>query len=312
MGSEVKGRLDRIKLTAIGASPIALRDPKTDDPKFKELAVSVEKDGVLKPILVNDNGDGSYTLVDGLQRYTAAKMVFEKDTTRDTIPANIISVDSERELEIQIMLNNNTVRTTPSEFAKGLQRVLTNNPGMTAAQLAERIGVSIATVINTLNLTNIHPDIKDLVDKGEMRVTNAYQLGKLNHEDQLKYLDEALTDSPEIFTPKVAARLKEIREAAKGNKSEPSGPPMRVRKMPEVRERYESLSTNNNLSPNEIGQLNALAWVLNQDPESKAAWEKETKERELKAAQEKAAKKAKDAEEASKKAAEIRAKALSN
>jgi len=303
--SVVEGTLGDVRLDSISANKISLRPPKTDDPQFQDLLNSVRSRGVLKPILVSDNGNGTYTLIDGLQRFTAAQMVNKEQPTRNTIKANIVQVDSDTELELQIILNNNTVKTRPVEYAKGILRILQANPDMRQSELAEKLSISIPTMQNYLRLSKLREPIQELVNQGKMRVTNAYQLAKLPDDEQEVYLDDSMIDDPNTFISKVEARLKQIKEA-KANQPEPVGPPIKIRRMPEVRDRYTAL-INSNPSGNDLVVANTLAWVLSQDPESVSAWKVEQEERDKKKAETELLKANKKREEAEKEAEKARA-----
>lgn len=306
--------MKRIQLKAISPKTGALRGAKVEDDDFKNLLASVRKEGVLKPILVNDNGDGTYTLVDGLQRFTAASMVLaENSNAPDSIDAKVIKTSSENELALQIMLNSNTVKTRPVEYAEGIMRILAHHPEMTQAEIADRLAMSQPKLSMLLKLTNLAGPIKQLVDKGDIKVTNAYVLAKLDQDDQDQFIEAAMTDSPEVFTPKINEFIKKQR-AARTGQTAPTGPEPKVRRKTELVDKFTNLQTQASNNPDDpvlSAQVNLLAWVIQQDEDSVSAWKSEQAKQEteknkkvIEAAEKKAAEAKKAAEEARKKMAE--------
>lgn len=286
MSNVLEGRLDSVNLDKISASKISLRPPKTDDDAFKQLLQSVKDRGVIKPIVINDNGDGTFTLIDGLQRYTAACMARADDPSnplRKNIDAKIVKIDQEDELIIQIIANNNTVKTRPAEYAKNIVRILAANPNLNQQELAERLSISFGSLQNFLRLNALAEPIKELVDNNDLRVTNAYHLAKLPVTEQMEYLDAAMVDSPEVFIPKIADALKRLKAVHKGE--DIVGPTPRVRKLPEIREVYEGKleelknQTPGNENPVLQAQVDILAWAIKLDAESVQTWKKDNDDR---------------------------------
>jgi ParB family chromosome partitioning protein len=308
-------KLDHVSIIKVQPNKVALRPAKTDDDSFVELLNSVRTKGVMKPILVSDNGDGTYTLIDGLQRFTAAQIVMKESPTRNTIPVHIVKADTEEQLVLQILLNNNSVKTRPVEYASGIQRILTADPSLTQSDLAEKLCISLPTLQNFLRLKNLADPIKELVDSNKLKVTNAYVLAKLdNHEEQMAFLEDAISESPEAFVPKITERIKELKKINAGNKEAATGPALRTRRMPEVRDRYYQAAKELEANPNDPvaqGFCQAIAWVLHQDEESVKKWKEETAEREMKKAKEAEATAKKKSEEAQKLADAARAKMAS-
>jgi len=308
----MESTLKRIPLGQIKVNEVALRPAKIKDKAFQDLLLSVEAQGVIKPILVNDNGDGSYTLIDGLQRFTAAKMVREKNANAPVeIDAKVVKVNSEKELGLQIILNNNTIKTRPVEFADGIMRVLAHNPQLNQADLATQLGMSQPTLSNMLKLSKLAAPIQELVNDGSIRVTNAYLLARLDQDVQEQFLEAAQTDSPEVFTTKIK-EFEKAERAKKANLPAPDGPSPVLRKRPEIQASYETLkattSNQSNPSREDLIKLETLAWCLKLDPSSVQEW-KDAKEKSEKEKAEKTLKAQQDREaDAKKKSDEARAK----
>ena len=301
-------RMENIAVEKIIPNKVSLRGPQTEDPKFRELLHSIAQHGVQKPILLNDNGDGTFTLIDGLQRFTAVSTLHNEmpeNSAFNTVPAVITKVSTDDELTLQIILNNQSIKTKPVEYSKAIQRLMASN-NYTLDELASRLSMSIPSVNNVLRLNDLHPEIANLVNDGKIKVTNAYVLAKLPQEDQQHYIEEAMTLSPTDFAPKIDSRLKELR-AAKTNAPEPTGPEPKLRKLVDLRARHEELSTLLKAEPDDnvlAARVAELAYILQIDPDSVQSWkaERDRKEKErqlntVKKAEERAAEAAKLAEE---------------
>jgi ParB/RepB/Spo0J family partition protein len=305
-----------VPLNLIKANDIALRSAKVEEKSFAELKQSIKDRGVLKPVLLNRNEDGTFTLIDGLQRFTAAQQIAsENPDAPKTINAAVCQVESEEQLIFQIIANNNSVKTRPSEYAEAILRITMGDPTTTQAEIAERLSMSQATVSNMLNLTKLDPAIKKLVDDGSIPVTNAYALTRVPKEYHASFLEDAQLKNPGDFATAVSEFNKQLK-AAKEGKPAPTGPTAKLRKAPEIISRYETLTSsianNENPDPVVLAEIRTLAWCIQQDEASVLAWKqaKDAKEaeriaKESAAANEKAAAAAKAADEARAKMAAV-------
>lgn len=90
-----------------------------DEQALKELSDSIKKHGVIMPIVVNDNGDGTYMIIAGERRYRAAKLAGNA-----TIPV-IIRNYSEREIkEISLIENLQREDLNPIEAATAMKQLM--------------------------------------------------------------------------------------------------------------------------------------------------------------------------------------------
>lgn len=204
-----------VPLSEIRENPVALRSVDKDNEQYQSLVHDIGRRGLLKPVLVREkvdetDGENYYELCDGLQRFSAAK-----DNGMDTIPVRIMSLSDAEVEETQIVANLCKVDTKPVEYSNQLRRMLQRNPIMTEAGLAEMISQSVAFVRQRLNLQKLDPEIQKLVDSGDIVLSNAIALSKLPRDEQHKWTDHAMTQSPSEFIQVANARAKEIREAAK-------------------------------------------------------------------------------------------------
>jgi ParB/RepB/Spo0J family partition protein len=208
----------RIPVSQIRKSDVALRGVQRQNEKYQLLLDSVKKRGVLQSLLVREQRDPEsgqlyYGLVDGLQRYTAAC-----DAGVYDVPANIVPLDDAEALEIQLITNLNRIETKPADVSKHLLRILSRNPFMTKQQLAERCSQSLTWVDQRLSIGDLRDEVKQLVNEGEIHLTNAYALSKIPEDEQMQHVEAAMTENPKTFVPRMKQRAKEIKDALKAGK----------------------------------------------------------------------------------------------
>jgi ParB/RepB/Spo0J family partition protein len=197
-----------------------LRAVRPADSDFLEIRESISSKGVLMPIVVSPrtdvDGNPYYLLVDGAHRYTACQHLGIEE-----IPVSIRETSGTVEvLEIQIAANAQKADTKPAEYAQGLKTLMAADPLMTKADLANMVNKSVQWVDKMLSLTKIkNEEIVQKIDGGEVSVMNAYQLAKLDSEDQVEFLAQAITEPAKDFQDIVNARIKANKEAAKAGKS---------------------------------------------------------------------------------------------
>jgi len=286
-----KRRLDYVPLSLIIESEVALRgvDRKSED--YLQLAQSIRTDGVLEPVLLREIQDESgvmrYGLINGLQRYTASK-----DAGFTEIPAHIVDIDEADLMQAQIITNLHRVETRPAQYAVQLRRLISQNPMLTMQDLANTLSVSIKWINDRLSLTKLHKDIQKLVDSDELKLANAYALAKLPVEQQMEYVDRALTEKSVEFTGLIAQRVKEIRDAKREGrepKSQEFVAVERVQSLSDLKTERANCGVMKTVLDNvkaktaEDGWKAAINWVLRMDPlsveQQKANYEAKTKER---------------------------------
>lgn len=314
-----------VDIKDIRENPVALRAVNIESEDYQGLRDSIRDVGILNPInvrIIEKDVDGKiisyYELVDGLHRYSCAKEVGIKD-----IPVQVVNFDDSRTLEAQIMANVHKIETRPVEFTKQLQRIFASNPTLTLAEMSARINKSPSWVSQRLNLLKLEKNIQSLVDDGKITVSNAVALAKLPPEEQINYIDQAISMGSDEFVPLVQARAKQLKDAAKqGRKAESAEfvPLPHLQKMTDLKVEYESpaigpaLCKKYGVKDGVNGFALGIAWVLNLDPasvevrkakdeEKKAQLENEKKKR----AASRAKKKAEEATKIAAKAAEAAA-----
>ena len=306
-GTELK----EIAIGQIRENPDAIRVVNRKAEGYLGLVESIKAIGfTLSTITVRpfvEGGETFYVVCDGMHRYLAAK-----DCGLDVIPCQISTMEDDAAVEASIMANVHRKDTSASEYRSGLLNILQRNPMMTEAELAVRLAKSPTWVQNMLRLNKIENDeIIALIDGGAISLANAYALAKLPAEEQVNFLTDAQTLSPEEFCPKVAARSKEIKDAKRRGEDPNAAtftPAEFMQKMTVVKEQRDSGEVGNALiaetgvSTAAEGFALALNWMLHADvfsvAEQKGTWEAKEAARAEKKRQRAVEKAAKDKEKA--------------
>jgi ParB/RepB/Spo0J family partition protein len=285
-----------LNIADINILPESLRDVNLTSPAFVEFSANVKQVGVLTPIRVTTmkdsvTGEDKVYLVDGLQRYTAAKNAgFE--TIKAVLAPNLTKMEILRD---QFTLNIMKIETRPVEYSRQLNRMLREDNSLSPDKLAAMVGKSTTYIKERLGLTNLTSDIANIVDKNGMILTNACVLSKLPVEEQPAFLERAMQSTFQEFAPLVDARMRDLAKAKReGRAAAPETFVLveKIKKDGEVKEEIAGGKAKSALLENcetaEDGWDAALAWVMGTDAISAAdkmkKWEADQSEKADKAA----------------------------
>ena len=133
-----------------------------DETELAALADSIRQQGVLEPVLLRGAGEGGYEIVAGERRWRAAQRAGLRQ-----IPALIRDVDDRQARAVALVENMQRVDLRPLEQAEGLYRLMGEH-GMTQQAVSETVGLSRAKVANLVRLRALEPDVKTLLDQGDL------------------------------------------------------------------------------------------------------------------------------------------------
>lgn len=187
------------------------------DEAMLEMAESVRQYGVLVPGLVRQLEDGSYQMVSGHRRKLASELA-----GRDTIPCIVRDLTDDEAVIIMVDSNLQRERVLPSEKAFAYKMKLdamrrqAGRPSKenlspletnlrTSAVIAQATGDSRAQVDRFIRLTNLIPEILDMVDDGRIAFRPAVELSYLTEQEQSALYD---TMGREDCTPSLAQAIK--------------------------------------------------------------------------------------------------------
>lgn len=140
-----------------------------DEDSLERLAASIRVAGVIQPIVVrrapsrDDAPEGAaWEIIAGERRWRAAQRAGLAH-----IPAVVVSASDRESAEWALVENVQREDLNPVERAEALKR-LRDEFGLTQSQVAEQVGLDRATVANFIRLTDLEPEILDLLRNGRL------------------------------------------------------------------------------------------------------------------------------------------------
>ncbi len=214
----------KIPVAKIDPNPVQPRTRFDTDP-LRKLADSIQRDGLLQPVLVRPCGD-RYTLIVGERRLRACTMA-----GLPTIQALVRDIPDDKLLEVTLVENIHREDLNPIEIALALQRLLAELD-LIHDQLAARTGMSRAAITNHLRLLKLPAPVKQLVRERKIKMGHARALLPLGRATDQEDLARAAADSdlsvrevermvrrlvkpkkkrpPQVTDPNVAAALEKL------------------------------------------------------------------------------------------------------
>lgn len=159
--------------------PIELVSPNPRNPRrgfdeadLIELAQSIQKHGIVQPVVVRPSSDqsGRYEIVAGERRWRAAQRAGLAE-----LPVIVRDVDNRTALELAIIENVQRADLNPVEEARGYQQLMDEH-GYSQADLGQVIGKSRSHVANTLRLLKLPDVVHDMLVSGTLSAGHARTL----------------------------------------------------------------------------------------------------------------------------------------
>ncbi len=167
-----------------------------DNEEMQNLIDSIDERGILTPLTVRKISGTEYEIISGHRRFYAAKKLgFEM------IPAFIYELTYEEAVIAMVDANLQREHILPSEKAHAYKMKLEalKHQGQTSAQVGQKWSVeqvaedspdSRSQVQRYIRLTNLIPELLDLVDEGKIALTPAVELSYLNEVEQADLVEE--------------------------------------------------------------------------------------------------------------------------
>jgi len=154
--------------------------PRREFPQesLEELAASIKAQGVMQPIVVRPITANKYEIIAGERRWRATQLA-----GLDTIPCVVKDVADDAAIAMALIENIQREDLNPMEEAMALQRLLEEFE-LTHQQVADAVGKSRATVTNLLRLTSLTPEVKTMVERGDLEMGHARALLSLGATQQ--------------------------------------------------------------------------------------------------------------------------------
>lgn len=129
-----------------------------DENNLAELAASIKEYGVIQPLIVSAEMDGSYVLIAGERRWRASKLAGLKE-----LPV-VVKNEVSSEMMLALALIENIQRADLNALEEALAyRQLIDEFGLTQSQVAERVGKSRPTIANMVRLLDLPVNIQEAI-----------------------------------------------------------------------------------------------------------------------------------------------------
>ena len=184
-----KGAGEMLKVSSI--------EPRRDQPRktferegLEQLAESVQKHGVLQPIIVKPNQiiDDTYEIIAGERRWRAAKLA-----GLDEIPAIILDGDELKVAQVAIIENIQREDLNAVEEALAYQALM-DRFGLTQDQVSKQVGKSRSAIANLLRLLDLPENVLDMLKNNELTAGHARALLALVDESQIEPLAQKIVE----------------------------------------------------------------------------------------------------------------------
>ena len=190
-----------------------------DDEKMKELVESILGNGVLTPVIVRPDDEGGYEMISGHRRLFAVKEI-----GLDTIPAYVREMTDDDAVIAMVDSNIQREEILPSEkaFAYRMKLDAIKHQGkvtrtssqvgrkLEAAEIiAESVGESKNQIHRFVRLTEVIPELLDLIDRSNIAIMTGVDISYLEEKMQ-KWLYEYIKDNGVIKSYQISALRDEL------------------------------------------------------------------------------------------------------
>ena len=194
-----------------------------DDESMQRTVESVEQYGVLSPLIARPRPEGGYEIISGHRRQHAAQLA-----GLDALPVIVRQMDDDAAVLLMVDSNLQRENILPSERAFAYKMKLEamkhqagrptqdnysqvgNNFGtLSSKEMAEELGTSKNQIFRYIRLTNLVPELLDMVDEKKISFNPAVELSYLDTNQQRDFL-EAMQDTQNAPSLSQAQRLKKL------------------------------------------------------------------------------------------------------
>ena len=190
-----------------------------DDESMQRTVESVEQYGVLSPLIARPRAEGGYEIISGHRRQHAAQLA-----GLDALPVIVRQMSDDAAVILMVDSNLQREHILPSERALAYKMKLDaiKNQGarsdLTSTQVAQKLsvekvgddaGVSKDTIRRFIRLTNLVPELLDMVDEKKISFNPAVELSYLDESQQREFL-EAMDGTQNAPSVSQAQQLKKM------------------------------------------------------------------------------------------------------
>ena len=194
-----------------------------DDEAMLKTMESMARFGVLNPLIVRPRAEGGYEIISGHRRQHAAQLAGMK-----TLPVIVRQLDDDQAIlqMVESNLQRETIRPSERAFAYKMKLEAIKNQGarsdLTSCQIGTKFRAdqvlaagteeSARNVQRFIRLTNLIPELLDLVDQKKISFNPAVELSYLTADEQRDFL-QAMEDSKHPPSLSQAQRIKKLSKA---------------------------------------------------------------------------------------------------
>jgi len=180
-----------------------------NEEELAELADSIKQQGIIQPIIAEDAGDGTYTIIAGERRTRAARLAGLKE-----VPVVLRKYSDEKRMVVSLIENIQRANLNPIEEAQAYKQ-LAELEGLSQEDVAARVGKNRATVANALRLLKLPAEMQESIKKNELSPGHARAVLSVSGAKA------QITLFNEIIKKGLSVREAEKRAAALGQENKP-------------------------------------------------------------------------------------------
>ena len=180
LGTQAKAKDGELRNIPVDLIQRGKYQPRTDmhEEALQNLAASIKAQGVMQPIVLRPISDTRYEIIAGERRWRATQIA-----GLDTIPAIIKPVSDESAIAMSLIENIQRENLNPIEEAMALKR-LQEEFELTQQEVADAVGRSRASVTNLMRLISLSPDVRLMLERGDLEMGHARALLALSDAQQ--------------------------------------------------------------------------------------------------------------------------------
>ncbi len=210
------GGVSLIPLSQIEANPF---QPRTefDESALRELAESIQTQGIIRPITVRRMSHDRYQIISGERRYKASRLA-----GLTAVPAYVRTANDQSMLEMALVENIQRENLNALEIAISYQRLI-EECSLTQEALGERVGKERSTVTNYLRLLKLPPQVQFAIRDG--RITMGHARAILGVDDigmQLKIFNDIIENDLSVRKVEDLVRQNSPKKKGKNKKGNAS------------------------------------------------------------------------------------------
>ena len=215
--------VNEVDINAIAPNP---NQPRTNFKReeLEELSASIQKDGLLQPILVRPLEGGMYQIIAGERRWQASKLAGLQQ-----VPIRVKEASDDKALELALIENIQRSDLNPIEEAYGYRRMM-ERLNMTQAEVAQAMSKGRSTVANALRLLELPEEAQQLLFEEKITAGHARAILSIPTKEGRERLTRKLVE--EKLSVREAEALARLFSGKKNENAKPKAPmPKEYRKV---------------------------------------------------------------------------------